>query len=407
MRIGFWGPFGAHNMGNECTLYSMLSSARRLVADAEFVAVCHEPEDTTARHHVPAVPIARQPGDKFLPLPGPLRPLRRLLWEVGDWFRVIRAMRKLDMLVMTGTGMITDDHEGATGLPYQMFKWVVAARLCGRKVKFVSVGAEKLIDPVKLFMLSWALRLAEFRSFRDGVTRTRAAGLWGEAANDPLYPDLAFSMPPALTRDRPEPTGTVRTVVVGIYTVEGGPERMRVYIEKIGRFVLWLLERGYRPRIVLGDNRYDVDARNALRSWLAARNALDRVVDEPVSSFEGLMDQIAEAHLVVATRFHNVLLSLLLKKPVVSISHRDKNDQLMAAMGLSAYCRGMNTVTFEEIVQLFQDLEANADTIRATLAQKLDQYRADLELQYGTIFGEAVSQRAPELPKSENSRVEL
>jgi polysaccharide pyruvyl transferase WcaK-like protein len=396
LRIGFWGPFGTHNLGNECTLYAMLSGARRHVPTAELVGVCNDPRDTTERHGVRAVPIAVAPEDDFLPLPGPLRKLRRPVWEVGDWLRVIRSMRTLDMLVVTGTGIITDEREGATGMPYQMFKWVIAARLAGRKVKFVSVGAEKLIDPVKLFFLRWSLRLAEYRSYRDGVTRKRAAGLWPLAERDPLYPDLAFSMPEALMRDRPTPPAGARTVAVGIYTVHGGEAALRAYVEKIGSFVLWLLEHGYRTRIVLGDNAYDGDALVALRSWLASRQALERVIDEPVRSFEELMDQLAEADLVVATRFHNVLLSLLLEKPVVSISHMDKNDELMAAMGLSAYCRGLDQASSDDIVQLFLALEANADSIRSLLKTKLEQFRNELEQQYDTIFGELASSRAAE-----------
>ena len=89
------------------------------------------------------------------------------------------------MLVMTGTGMITDANEGLFGVPYQMFKWVVAARVARRKVKFVSVGAEKLDDPIKLFFLTWSLRLADYRSYRDELTRERATGLLAAANGDP------------------------------------------------------------------------------------------------------------------------------------------------------------------------------------------------------------------------------
>ena len=41
------------------------------------------------------------------------------------------------------------------------------------------------------------------------------------------------------------------------------------------------------------------------------------------------MQQIAEVEVVVASRFHNVLLALLLGKPVVSIAYNQKNDALM------------------------------------------------------------------------------
>jgi len=44
---------------------------------------------------------------------------------------------------------LADKNESTFGMPYQMFKWASAARLCQREVLFVSVGAEELVDPMK------------------------------------------------------------------------------------------------------------------------------------------------------------------------------------------------------------------------------------------------------------------
>jgi polysaccharide pyruvyl transferase WcaK-like protein len=322
--------------------------------------------------------------------------VRRPVWELADWLRVLRAMRELDMLVVTGTGIITDANEGKLGMPYQMFKWVVAARLTGRKVKFVSVGAEKLSQPLQLFFLRWSLRLADYRSYRDGITQKRAEGLLPSASEDPLYPDLAFSLPRSLTSLPAKPAGAKTTVAVGIYAVESDEATKRAYVETIGQFVLWLLERGYRTRIVIGDVRYDTPMLEELRSWLRAHAALERVVDEPVASFEDLLQQLADADLVVATRFHNVLLSVLLGKPVVSISHMDKNDALMQALGLSAYCHGLAGVDLELVIRLFQDLERDRDKVVSLIREKLELYRNQLEQQYSIVFGEQVRASAVE-----------
>lgn len=396
MRVGFWGPFGTHNLGNECTLHAMLDGARRHLSEAELVGVCYDPADTVSRHRISAVPVTLEPEPSFLPLPGLLRRARRPLWELGDWLRVVRAMRQLDMLVMTGTGIITDGNEGAMGMPYQMFKWVVAARLCGRQVKFVSVGAEKLLHPVQLFMLSWSLRLAKYRSYRDSITQRRATTLLKNAETDPLYPDLAFSLPRSLTQRAPGVEGGQPTVAVGIYAVESGEAGRRAYLETIGNFLVWLLEHNYRARIVIGDVKYDTATLLELRAWLANRGVLERIVDEPVASFEDLMKQLAEADLVVATRFHNVLLAILLGKPVVSISHMDKNDALMEQMGLSAYCRGLANVGTEQVVALFQELERNAPQVRAHIEDQLERFRLKLEEQYSIVFGELAEVAARE-----------
>ena len=221
-----------------------------------------------------------------------------------------------------------------------------------------------------------------------------AASVGAKAASDPLYPDLAFSLPRTLTEPPEAPRGSQPTVAVGIYAVESSPEKRREYIETVGGFLVWLLDHGYRARVVIGDVKYDTSTLNELRAWLASRGVLDRIVDEPVASFEDLLKQLAEADMVVATRFHNVLLSILLGKPVVSISHMDKNDALMEQMGLSEYCRGLSDVGTEQVVALFQALERNAPRVRAQIDDRLERFRLKLEEQYSIIFGELAGKTA-------------
>jgi polysaccharide pyruvyl transferase WcaK-like protein len=386
LRIGFFGNFGTHNLGNECTLFAMLEGARRHLPGADLVAVCYEPVDTARRHRVEACPIWTDPPTG-LRLPKALRGLRRLAWEAGDWLRVFRTMRRLDMLVMTGTGMITDANEGITGLPYQMVKWVVSAQLWRRPVKFVSVGAEKLTHPVHSFFLGWSLRRAAYRSYRDPATRQRMGRFVRRAEEDPVYPDLAFSLPESLAAARERPAGPPR-VAVGIYAVDHGPAAIETYVGTIGKTLLSLLGQGYLPRIVIGDAQYDAAVLASLRAWLERHQALDRVVEEPVTSFEELMVQLADADLVIATRFHNVLLSLFLGKPVLSLSHMDKNDQLMAAMGLSAHCRSLEGMDEGGVLAMFRALESDAARIRSMIPGKLRQFREELEQQYALVFGD-------------------
>ena len=49
------------------------------------------------------------------------------------------------------------------------------------------------------------------------------------------------------------------------------------------------------------------------------------------------MHQMAETRIVVATRFHNVVCALKMKKPTISIGYASKNDVLLAEMGLAEF----------------------------------------------------------------------
>jgi len=76
-----------------------------------------------------------------------------------------------------------------------------------------------------------------------------------------------------------------------------------------------------------------------------------------VSSVEQLLAHLATTDMVVGTRFHNVLLALLLKKPVVSIAYDPKIDALMAEAGLAAYCRPIDDADLQKLIEKFSRLE--------------------------------------------------
>ncbi len=386
MKIGFWGNFGTGNFGNECTLSAILSNVRRYVPNAECVCISNDPSDTIERHHIESYPISLAQGESTVHLSRPVRWMNRLMSEGRDWVRVFRTMRQFDMLIMTGTGMIADANEGTLGAPYQMFKWVISATVARRPVKFVSVGVEVLTQYRQHFWLASSLRLAAYRSFRDHMSRERAAKLIRKAQHDEIFPDLAFSLPESIISSRHSVSSRLTNVVVGIYAVEGGQDQVRKYVSTIGTFILWLVERNYLVRIVIGDAQYDYAVRDSLRSWLTERAPQANVIDEDATSFEQLMVQLAEADLVVATRFHNVLLAAILGKPVISISHMDKNDELMRAMGLEKYCCQLNGAKPENIMSLFEDLVRNSEAIRQSIEERALEFRNLLDRQYGDLF---------------------
>ena len=124
----------------------------------------------------------------------------------------------------------------------------------------------------------------------------------------------------------------------------------------------WLLAQEYDVRLLIGD-RWDVHAIQEFRDLLRERLSVydeGHIIDEPVFSVEDLLSQIAATDIVVATRFHNVLLALLCDKPVISISFHHKCESLMSAMGLSAYCLDINDLKADRLIEKFCDLETNA-----------------------------------------------
>jgi polysaccharide pyruvyl transferase WcaK-like protein len=126
--------------------------------------------------------------------------------------------------------------------------------------------------------------------------------------------------------------------------------------------------------------------RNVLKEQLSPSEQ-QYLIDEPVHSVSDLLSQIANTDFVVAARFHNVLLSLLCNKPVVSISFHHKCESLMDAMGLSAYCLSINDVTIDVLTHKFCELTRNASMLRPLIKKRVQEFRDVLNEQYGLVIG--------------------
>src|SRR5262249_44734967 len=152
-------------------------------------------------------------------------------------------------------------------------------------------------------------------------------------------------------------------------------------LDNLALFVRWLLARKYDIRLLIGDI-YDVNAiqdfKDLLREHLLICDQ-EHIIDEPIRSVEDLLCQIAATDIVVVTRYHNVLLSLLCNKPVISISFHHKCESLMSSMGLSEYCLDIHDLKADTLIEKFCELNTNADRIKPLIEGKIRQFRETLD----------------------------
>jgi polysaccharide pyruvyl transferase WcaK-like protein len=276
-----------------------------------------------------------------------------------------------------------------------MFKWSVIAKLCGCKVCFVSVGAGPIYSTIGRYLVKAALSLADFRSYRDQSTLQYLKQMGFSAHNDRVYPDLAFSLPEALLPHEALPK-TRRSVVgiglmeyAGRYSVDRPSHAIYIaYLENLVTFVKWLLAHEYDVRLLIGDGP-DKAVTQEFRSLLKSHAVMcgeGRIIDEPASSLEHLLSELADTDIVVATRFHNALLALLLNKPVISISFHHKCVSLMSGMGLAEYSLDINDLRADRLIEQFCKLEKDAGTLKPMIRRKTERCRQALDEQYKVIF---------------------
>src|SRR3989449_3090271 len=303
------------------------------------------------------------------------------------------------MLIVPGTQFLSDNLTGPWGWPYLAFKWSVAAKLRRCKLLFVSVGVGPLRHRLSRFFVKSALLLADYRSYRDDSSKQYMWHIGFDPTNDPVYPDLAFSLPtPTIPRDshcnRWKPV-----IAVGVKDYRGqhgswprqhqADDIYRRYLEMVTTLVAWLLEHLYTVRLVIGDASYDTQVLADLRKSLNERNVKHenlQVIDEPIESLEQLVSQLATSDIVVSPRFHNVVLGLLLNKPVISLSYHDKFVSLMDGVGLAKYCQPIDHLDVDELIDQFIEIEKNAEDLRPFISQKTEEYRKALDKQYTAIL---------------------
>jgi polysaccharide pyruvyl transferase WcaK-like protein len=397
-KVAFFGHFGGNNFGNDSTLQAILQNLRCLTPEARFNCICTSPATVATTDNITAVD-SRAVLFRTWAASNPLAQLARKLVigipnELYRWLDGFHTLRGTDALIVPGTGLLTDAYSLVGWGPYEMFRWAVAAKICRCKLLYVSVGAGPLYSRAGRFLVKTALSLADFRSFRDESSKQYLHSIGFRVDHDPVYPDLAFSLPGNFTpRVR---HATERRLVVGLglmdyagrYSVEHPNKAVYVaYLETLVTFVAWALSRNMDVRLLIGDV-VDNPAKNDFRSLLKKRGVeplQGRILDDPITSVEDLLSQLAATDLVLATRFHNVLLSLLLGKPVIAISYHHKCSSLMTLMGLSEYCQDINGLEPESLIRQFSTLQKNEDSLRLKIKDKVEACRTALQEQYEQV----------------------
>ena len=395
-KIALFGHFDSTNFGNESTLQAFLYHLRRFLPDAEVTCISTGPEATVATHHIDAIPVAEIFFKSWVPRNPVSRALRKICIglpsEPYRWVRGFMSLRRTDMLIIPGTGLLTDAYGLLNWGPYNLLKWSLIAKACRCKLLFVSIGVGPIYGTLGKYFIKSMLSLADFRSYRDNSSKQYLEDIGFRADSDRVYPDLVFSLPEAVIPQQDTKKSSRPVVGLGVMENAGkysisGPNDNLAYLEKLVTFVRWLLAREYDVRLLSGDVG-DVHASQEFRDLLREQSSVcdeGHIIDQPIRSVEDLLSQIAATDIVVATRFHNVLLALLCNKPVISISFHHKCESLMRTMGLSDYCLDIRAWNADQLIEKFCDLENNAAKIKPLIREKAREFREALDEQYKCI----------------------
>jgi len=398
-RLVLYGNFGNCNLGNECTLSAAIGGLKETAPDAELLCVCSDPENVSRDHGIPAVPI-----DTHLNLSSPEEsapwvdrrsPAARLLnlatvkapWMSRTLRRALRTLRKNDVLVLVGTGMF---EYGSPAWLLSLLAWSLAARLHRGRIIILSMGAGPYDGRPERFLSNCVLRLADYVSYRDQQSKDYVAGTGLDTSRHLVVPDLAFGLSTAHLRHsvRTSSGGDVVGIGVGDASKFEDSAQYRSYLEDLCSFVLGLIEQGRSVHLIHGDGLYDRPGLTALQELLRTKGATtaSRSLRVPhIASYEDLYRAIAELDLVIVSRYHNMILALLLGKPVISLSYHWKFEAIMSRFGLGAYCRPLSSWDPLWLRDRFDALIAEGDTLSRQIRAASDDFRKEVIGQYEAV----------------------
>ena len=247
--------------------------------------------------------------------------------------------------------------------PYELYKWCKTAKMGGAQVVFLSVGVGPIMNRISRFLMLKALKMADYRSYREKAAFDYLTIIGYDTAGDLLYPDLVFSLPKELLPIPEKSPNKAKVVGLGLINYYGwrhdpsiGKSVHREYFSKIERFASWLFKRGYIVRVISGDST-DLRPIQEIVEFVKQKGdpgLEEKLIVEQINNVNELFDQIAQTDIVVSSRFHNVLCSLMLERPVISLGYHEKNINLMTEMGLEDYCQNIEQFTFEKLVEQFE-----------------------------------------------------
>jgi polysaccharide pyruvyl transferase WcaK-like protein len=385
-RVGLFGLFGSGNIGNDGSLDAMLRYLRAAHPDAVVDVMCPGPKRILAGYGVEATLLQwytryadRTSGVTAIAL--------KSLGKGIDVFRTAAWVRRHDVVMVPGTGILeTTLPIRPWGTPYALFLMCASGRLFGTKVALVSVGANVASKRLTRGLFTWAARLASYRSYRDAQSRDAMRRAGSGSTPDPVYPDLAFSLP--VLAEQPDAT---RTVGVGLMDYHGGNDDRQhaeeihaSYVEGMKRFVRWLIDSGRTIRLFVGDDVDEIIVREVAAD-LPPELERARLLVEPVTSLRELMQHMAGVDTVVATRYHNVLCGLKLAKPTLSVGYAAKNVALMTDMGLSGFCQSAGSLDVDRLIEQFTELESRSTQLRQTMIERNATYAQRLDQQFAAL----------------------
>ena len=248
-------------------------------------------------------PVAAFPGAQRVPIP-------RFLPGRDLW----RAIRRADLLVMAGGGLLND--YWPTLIP-RLLAWSLVARMLGTRVGWLAAGVGPVRHRRSRCLVRLVLGMASFISVRDEASAALVTSIRG-GARPRVVPDpaLFLSAPPAAATTRGLAL-IVRSMAPG---TPGGAALVSALVDVAAEEIL----RGAPVTLLTMQSPEDAPMVEAIQATIRARTGAELGGSELPVDPERALIALAGFEAIVSVRLHGVLLAALAARPWVAIAYDPK-----------------------------------------------------------------------------------
>jgi len=402
LRIGLYGPYSSHNLGDTAIQIAVMSNLRARCATISFLGICSDPDDVVRTHGIPAIHMSGDMAeelavDAISPSPQAARNLalrfRALIRPLRRVWNVFRCAGRIDALLISGGGQLDDFWGGPWGSPYELFLWSFLCRLRGRRVLVFATGVDNLTTRLGRWFAFTAVRFANYSVYRDrwSLEVLQRAGV---SLDSRVCPDPAFSLDVGAVLAC-EPRNDHPIVVVCPISERAWRHREDAsydrYLNELVTACERLIEQGCFVRLSNSQVKMDIPLAETMAKRLADRvgtsgTTWDVMTARTVGEY---VDVARQADVVVASRLHGVMLPIVAGTPAIAVSYMRKVSQLMVELDMAEHDTELTEMSADTLVRMVVTLLGDASQAREKIAALNDKLRRELDVQYDALIRHA------------------
>lgn len=312
----------------------------------------------------------------------------------------VRAIQDSDLIISKGGHFYQFRSRGSLKgfiLSYQSFYTLLLAIRLKKKIALIAHTVGPFNNHASKVIAKFVFKRVNFLSTRENISKDILVSLGIEDAKVQILPDTAFALIPASENDisfflkkndlkqKEYATITARYWSFPDHDPTRASMAYEKYLSSLAEIADYLIEKRYVNKIVLvvhNDGKHDIleNDRIPISEVLKRMHHKDAavVIDE---DFSPAMQSAlyGEGRMMIGTRLHAVIFSLVGGAPAIAISYTHKTDGIMKMLDLEKYVLNIKSIELSDAEPIIQNMIAEEANVKEMVASKIQEFRLVLK----------------------------